>query len=981
MSTIPNGAGASRRPPSPRFRSTPPPPSSQSHAFDADAPSQPRLISTPHAGFFQDFLSSANAPDDDDLTRLDQPCGSGWHSSASSSTSSSPTTLLPYLCGSPEPALSSSSNTPFPDTLPQPASPTIHDKADVIGALPAKSKTLPSYKSNTTGLGVKGRQVPKRRPTPLVLGKASEQMGLDEELAVQRDGREAGRSMTAVSTHSDDASSLNNELQDLSLLRKSVKQNLLARPLDSPLAGSSSDRESSGFLSPNPDRPTFSSSAPSRLPDDVETTTVAEILQYLQSSAQLLIIDTRPIGSFLDAHLPRSANISIPSLIFKRFKKSPGGQSTSWDALGGFVSTQAGRGIWDGLETDKHMDVVIVGSTSSDELATVLYRIMKSLVRDGIVRLLQGGWSAVASSSQASDALVSGELSTKLRPTLATSLPPPRSAPAFDIAAPPPMLMAPSTPSRALNQRPSMPSLRADGPNAKRALPSLTIAVGETTQALQKGAPTPRPGLGTSGRRGPKLSLNFDRPARSATMGSFPRDGPPPPTPGLGKSGLLHVDTSSAMAAKSPRTPGFSISIPKTPHHGSVQTLAHAQSDYPPSPRSFGDIQNGMRPEADVMHSTSKPPSAPWSSHTTARPIDGARTPGLLPNGNHHSLDSEDDINMATARNGMAPFIVSTILPSFLYLGPEISSKEEVDYLKRLGIKRILNVAIECDDDAGLDLKKGFKYHRIPMRDIVEESGIAQGMRESCNILDDARLHSAPTYVHCKAGKSRSVTVVLAYLIHANAWTLKTSYAYVAERRKGISPNIGFVAELMQFEESELGLKQSGGVHGEGGGGGGRKATPAGNGHGQAENHEDRVNKNPRYMRESLPPAWSSSLDTHSRPDRVSPIGTGDQAGGKNVDDKDEEKGRRQVGDEREVRKNGQWVHHRRAPVDRTTLQPGRRVSKAGLESLRPLQTTSITGPGTQGDRPSPAPSPSLKDGGHGGHAATPAGEGPLKWI
>ncbi|OCF45442.1 hypothetical protein I317_00688 [Kwoniella heveanensis CBS 569] len=938
------------------------------------------ISSTPRTGIFPGFLSTTDGPHS--LSSNGRPRGDS-PSSSSSSASSSPTTLLPYLCGSPEPASSSSSNTPFPDTLLPPGSPTRDDKPNNFGLLPAKSKTLPISSTNVSGVGAKGRQAPKRRPTPLVLGKARDQMGLDEELAVQRDGTEAARPVTAISVHSDDTSSLNNELQDLSLLRKSVKQNLLARPLDSPLAGSDSDRESSGFLTPNPDRSTFaslSSTSSSKLPDGVHTATVADTLSLLRSSPQLLIIDTRSIGSFLDAHLPRSANISIPSLIFKRFKKSPGGQPTSWDALGGFVSTQAGRDIWDGLQPNKHMDVVIVGATPSDELALVLHGIMKSLVQDGTVRVLRGGWMAVVTCSEAADTLLSGEQSIRSGSTLATSLPPPRSAPVPDMPPPhpPSMPMVPPTPSRALNQRPSMPSLRANGPNAKRNLPSLTIAVGEPAQ-VPGAAPTPGIGLGTSGRRGPKLSLNLDKPARSATMGSFPRDGPPP-TPGLGRSGLLHVDTSSTMAAKTPRTPGFSLNIPRTPQHGSLQMLAHAQSDYPPSPRSFGDIQNSMRPEEDIVHSTSKPPIAPWTSGATARP-DGARTPGLMPNGDAHSLDSEDDINLATARNGMAPFIVSTILPSFLYLGPEISSQDDVDCLKRLGVKRILNVAIECDDDAGLDLKKGFKYHRIPMRDIVEESGIAQGMRESCNILDDARLHSAPTYVHCKAGKSRSVTVVLAYLIHANAWTLKTAYAYVAERRKGISPNIGFVAELMQFEESELGLKQSGGVHGEGGGG--RKATAGGSGSAGGDNgHDDRVNKNPRYMRESLPPAWSSSLDTHSsRSDRVSPILGGEEGKGRDSDARDEEKSRRQVGDEREVRKNGQWVHHRRAPVDRTTLQPGRRVSKAGLESLRPLQTTSITAARGQGSRPSPAPSPSLKDGGHGGHAVTPAGDGPLKWI
>ena len=72
---------------------------------------------------------------------------------------------------------------------------------------------------------------------------------------------------------------------------------------------------------------------------------------------------------------------------------------------------------------------------------------------------------------------------------------------------------------------------------------------------------------------------------------------------------------------------------------------------------------------------------------------------------------------------------------------------------------------------------------------------------------DDARLHSAPTYVHCKAGKSRSVTAVMAYLIHANHWPLQRAYAFAAEKRKGISPNIGFMSELMNFEEQELGGK------------------------------------------------------------------------------------------------------------------------------------------------------------------------------
>jgi hypothetical protein len=49
----------------------------------------------------------------------------------------------------------------------------------------------------------------------------------------------------------------------------------------------------------------------------------------------------------------------------------------------------------------------------------------------------------------------------------------------------------------------------------------------------------------------------------------------------------------------------------------------------------------------------------------------------------------------------------------------------------------------------------------------------------------------------------------MAYPIHANHWTLSRAYAFVLERRKGISPNIDFVSELMTFEE-ELGGKSIG---------------------------------------------------------------------------------------------------------------------------------------------------------------------------
>ena len=157
--------------------------------------------------------------------------------------------------------------------------------------------------------------------------------------------------------------------------------------------------------------------------------------------------------------------------------------------------------------------------------------------------------------------------------------------------------------------------------------------------------------------------------------------------------------------------------------------------------------------------------------------------------------------------------------------------------------------------------------------------------------------------MHCKAGKSRSVTIVLAYLIHPNAWTLKTAYSFVAERRPGISPNIGFVAELMQYAEVELGLRQHRGGQGDDGGN-------------ASDNPTARVKRS--RARDSMPaaaPDWSSSLQG-PQPAKLSPVvangeprdpgagaGTGLQA-------KSGEQERRV--DEREIRREGAWVQHRR---------------------------------------------------------------------
>jgi protein-tyrosine phosphatase len=57
--------------------------------------------------------------------------------------------------------------------------------------------------------------------------------------------------------------------------------------------------------------------------------------------------------------------------------------------------------------------------------------------------------------------------------------------------------------------------------------------------------------------------------------------------------------------------------------------------------------------------------------------------------------------------------------------------------------------------------------------------------------------NNKPTFIHCFAGKSRSVSCVLYYIIKKHNLHFTDAYAIVEKRRHSIDLNIGFYAQLM----------------------------------------------------------------------------------------------------------------------------------------------------------------------------------------
>ncbi|KAG5485067.1 hypothetical protein CUR178_08037 [Leishmania enriettii] len=158
-------------------------------------------------------------------------------------------------------------------------------------------------------------------------------------------------------------------------------------------------------------------------------------------------------------------------------------------------------------------------------------------------------------------------------------------------------------------------------------------------------------------------------------------------------------------------------------------------------------------------------------------------------------------------RCSLSEDVSATQVLNFLYLG-SVKDAQDAAFLAKHQIRYIINVSQEeywsvdkkvqiftfkVDDSATADIAALFQ----PTRDLIN-SVRARYYRY-------ARGESATrpaVLVHCQKGRSRSATIVLAYLIYTNGWSVAEAMRYVGARRPCAEPNIGFMEELRKLQES-----------------------------------------------------------------------------------------------------------------------------------------------------------------------------------
>ena len=148
------------------------------------------------------------------------------------------------------------------------------------------------------------------------------------------------------------------------------------------------------------------------------------------------------------------------------------------------------------------------------------------------------------------------------------------------------------------------------------------------------------------------------------------------------------------------------------------------------------------------------------------------------------------------------------ILEPFLYLGPQ-SAATSLPFLTVKAITHIISIG--CPNVPTPEhFKNPSKMHlKLPLNDKSSGISIHATVLQGVAFIREAVASSpnAKVLVHCKAGISRSSTVIAAYLMQERGMSLRAGLALIIQKREQAYPNPGFLEQLKEMEMEIFGLE------------------------------------------------------------------------------------------------------------------------------------------------------------------------------
>jgi protein-tyrosine phosphatase len=143
-----------------------------------------------------------------------------------------------------------------------------------------------------------------------------------------------------------------------------------------------------------------------------------------------------------------------------------------------------------------------------------------------------------------------------------------------------------------------------------------------------------------------------------------------------------------------------------------------------------------------------------------------------------------------------------SMILEWLFLGDKGSAGDR-RVLEAIGISVVINVTIEVPCYFEGD---HFEYLKLAVLD-DEEQDMTETWRICCEALKNAKASGKKVLVHCSAGRSRSSSSVVYYLLatgECGGSSLDSILKFVKSKRNIVEPNDGFMEQLLTVERGLL---------------------------------------------------------------------------------------------------------------------------------------------------------------------------------
>jgi predicted protein tyrosine phosphatase len=134
-----------------------------------------------------------------------------------------------------------------------------------------------------------------------------------------------------------------------------------------------------------------------------------------------------------------------------------------------------------------------------------------------------------------------------------------------------------------------------------------------------------------------------------------------------------------------------------------------------------------------------------------------------------------------------------------IWLGSYGDSANE-PFLEERQITHILCCAEELSLRAGFPYSQHYEGYKVPLVDNKADEKTKGYFLEAASILDSWVNDKKKVFVHCFAGISRSVSVIITYLMVYKGWSFDLAFQHLKLRRPRIHPHSEFIPILKAIE-------------------------------------------------------------------------------------------------------------------------------------------------------------------------------------